>query len=91
MEEIDSSYVDDDNDDAASDASSDLFEIESLKGKSSNNFLTRQTSDAASSCVSPNNYAPSEASIEWSVVTASAAVMSDCEDQMSEFTIRSPI
>ncbi|CAJ2645306.1 protein phytochrome kinase substrate 1-like [Trifolium pratense] len=79
------------DDDAASDASSDLFEIESLKGKSSNNFLTRQTSDAASSCVSPNNYAPSEASIEWSVVTASAAVMSDCEDQMSEFTIRSPI
>ncbi|KAK2355095.1 hypothetical protein P8452_75305 [Trifolium repens] len=91
MEEIDSNYVDDNDDDAASDASSDLFEIESLKGKSSNNFLTRQTSDAASSCVSPNNYAPSEASIEWSVVTASAAVMSDCEDQMSEFTIRSPI
>lgn len=90
MKEIDNANYDDD--DAASDASSDLFEIESLKGKpSNNNFLTRQTSDAASSCLSPNCYAPSEASIEWSVVTASAAVMSDCEDQMFEFTIRSPI
>ncbi|KAL5061593.1 hypothetical protein RYX36_023330 [Vicia faba] len=87
MEEIvDANY--DDDDDVGSDASSDLFEIESLKGKA---FLTRQTSDAASSCVSPTCYAPSEASIEWSVVTASAAVMSDCEDQMSEFTVRSPL
>ncbi|CAI8606806.1 unnamed protein product [Vicia faba] len=86
MEEIvDANY---DDDDVGSDASSDLFEIESLKGKA---FLTRQTSDAASSCVSPTCYAPSEASIEWSVVTASAAVMSDCEDQMSEFTVRSPL
>ncbi|XP_058744469.1 protein PHYTOCHROME KINASE SUBSTRATE 1-like [Vicia villosa] len=91
MEEIVDANYDDDDDDAGSDASSDLFEIESLKGKSSNNFHTRQTSDAASSCVSPTCYAPSEASIEWSVVTASAAVMSDCEDQMSEFTVRSPI
>ncbi|XP_061358595.1 protein PHYTOCHROME KINASE SUBSTRATE 1-like [Gastrolobium bilobum] len=86
MEEIDSNY-----NDAASDASSDLFEIESLKGKS-NSILVKQTSDAASGCVSsPNCYAPSEASIEWSVVTASAAVLSDCEEQMSEVTIRSPI
>ncbi|XP_004511209.1 protein PHYTOCHROME KINASE SUBSTRATE 1 [Cicer arietinum] len=84
VEEIDSNY---DVDDAASDASSDLFEIESIKGKSHTTFLTRQTSDATSSCVSPNCYAPSEASIEWSVVTASI----DCEDQMSEFTIRTPI
>ncbi|CAJ1939849.1 unnamed protein product [Sphenostylis stenocarpa] len=87
MEEIDSNYIND----AASDASSDLFEIESIKSKT-NPFLARQTSDAASSCVSPTNgYAPSEASIEWSVATASAAVMSDCEEQMSEITIRSPI
>ncbi|ESW25600.1 hypothetical protein PHAVU_003G049800 [Phaseolus vulgaris] len=86
-EEIDSNYIND----AASDASSDLFEIESIKSKS-NPFLARQTSDAASGCVSPTNgYAPSEASIEWSVATASAAVMSDCEEQMSEVTIRSPI
>ncbi|RDX75361.1 Protein PHYTOCHROME KINASE SUBSTRATE 1, partial [Mucuna pruriens] len=87
MEEIDSNY----NNDAGSDASSDLFEIESIKSKT-NPFLARQTSDAASGCVSPTNgYAPSEASIEWSVATASAAVMSDCEEQMSEVTIRSPI
>ncbi|KAK7386976.1 hypothetical protein VNO78_27395 [Psophocarpus tetragonolobus] len=86
-EEIDSNYIND----AASDASSDLFEIESIKSKT-NPFLARQTSETASSCVSPTNgYAPSEASIEWSVATASAAVMSDCEEQMSEVTIRSPI
>ncbi|KAI5419993.1 hypothetical protein KIW84_043965 [Lathyrus oleraceus] len=81
VEIVDANYDDD-----GSDASSDLFEIESLKEKSSNNFLNRRTSDAASTC-----YAASEASVEWSVVTASAAVMSDCEDQMSEFTVRSPI
>ncbi|KAK7362286.1 hypothetical protein VNO77_04396 [Canavalia gladiata] len=87
MEEMGSNY-----NDAGSDASSDLFEIESIKGNKTNPFLARQTSDAASSCVSPTTcYAPSEASIEWSVVTASAAVMSDCDDQMSEVTIRSPI
>ncbi|KAM5567184.1 protein PHYTOCHROME KINASE SUBSTRATE 1 [Rosa sericea] len=64
-----------------SDASSDLFEIESLTGKN-NPFLARQASDG---CATPTTcYAPSEASIEWSVVTASAAdfssAMSDCED-----------
>ncbi|MED6121643.1 hypothetical protein PIB30_032184 [Stylosanthes scabra] len=85
--------------DAASDASSDLFEIESIKGGGSgqnnnNSFLARQarsSSDAAAGCGSPPGYAPSEASIEWSVITASAAVMSDCDDQMSEVTVRSPI
>jgi len=86
-EEIDSNHIND----AASDASSDLFEIESIKSKT-NPFLARQTSDVASGCVSPTNgYAPSEGSIEWSVATASAAVMSDCEEQMSEVTVRSPI
>ena len=91
MEEIDFTANSGSNyNDAASDASSDLFEIESIKGKP-NTFLSRQTSDAASGCVSPTCYAPSEASIEWSVVTASAAVLSDCEEQMSEVTIRSPI
>lgn len=69
--------------DTESDASSDLFEIESLTGKA-NPFLARQASDATSGCVTPTTcYAPSEASIEWSVVTASAAdvsVMSDCEE-----------
>ena len=69
--------------DTESDASSDLFEIESVTGKA-NPFLARQASDANSGCVTPTTcYAPSEASIEWSVVTASAAdvsVMSDCEE-----------
>lgn len=69
--------------DAMSDASSDLFEIESLTGKA-NPFLARQGSDATSDCAIPTAcYAPSEASIEWSVVTASAAdhsVMSDYEE-----------
>ncbi|OMO79035.1 hypothetical protein CCACVL1_13934 [Corchorus capsularis] len=85
-----------------SDASSDLFEIESLTGGKSNNnnnpFLARQASDAAASgCVTPTTcYAPSEASIEWSVVTASAAdhfsVMSDYDERRpSTTTIPSPI
>ncbi|KAK4261121.1 hypothetical protein QN277_004165 [Acacia crassicarpa] len=72
-------------DDTESDASSDLFEIDSLTGKT-NQFLNRQTSEVASGCASPTTtcYAPSEASIEWSVATASAAdfsVLSDGEEQ----------
>ncbi|XP_022987536.1 protein PHYTOCHROME KINASE SUBSTRATE 1-like [Cucurbita maxima] len=64
------------NDDAESDASSDLFEIETLTGNP-NSFLTRQPSDCTD-CVTPTTcYAPSEASIEWSVITASAADFSD--------------
>uniref|UniRef100_A0A5B6YJU2 Phytochrome kinase substrate 1 n=1 Tax=Davidia involucrata TaxID=16924 RepID=A0A5B6YJU2_DAVIN len=66
--------------DTGSDASSDLFEIESFTNNVNvNSFLTRQASDGMSN----NNYAPSEASIEWSVVTASAAdfsAMSDSEE-----------
>ncbi|KAK7309781.1 hypothetical protein RJT34_06785 [Clitoria ternatea] len=80
--------------DAESDASSDLFEIESLTGKS-NSFLARPTSNVVSTCASPTTcYAPSEASIEWSVVTASAleySTMSDYDDQRSIATTRSPI
>lgn len=59
--------------DTGSEASSDLFEIESFPGNS-NPFLP---------CVTPTSYAPSEASIEWSIVTASAAdfsVASDSEE-----------
>ncbi|KAG7640334.1 hypothetical protein ISN44_As02g001900 [Arabidopsis suecica] len=59
-----------------SDSSSDLFEIEGLTGNPKP-FLTRQGSDPAS----PTCYAPSEVSVEWSIVTASAAdfsVMSEC-------------
>ncbi|XP_041014688.1 protein PHYTOCHROME KINASE SUBSTRATE 1-like [Juglans microcarpa x Juglans regia] len=78
--------------DTESDASSDLFEIESITGKA-NPFLARQPSDATSGCVTPTNcYAPSEASIDWSVVTASAAdfsAMSDCEELRST-TMKSP-
>jgi len=80
--------------DAESDASSDLFEIESLTGKS-NSLLARSTSNIVSSCASPTTcYAPSEASIEWSVATASAleySAMSDFDDQRSIATTRSPI
>ncbi|KAL3511130.1 hypothetical protein ACH5RR_030531 [Cinchona calisaya] len=66
--------------DAGSDASSDLFEIESFSTNPSQ-YLTRQGSTG--SIAQTTCYAPSEASIEWSVVTASAAdfsVMSDSED-----------
>ncbi|KAK7274816.1 hypothetical protein RIF29_15915 [Crotalaria pallida] len=98
MEEIDFSANSGGNyndDDAMSDASSDLFEIESLTSKSNNtSFIARPASNVASGCESPSFYAPSEASIEWSVVTASAveySAMSDYDDQRSVGTIRSPI
>ncbi|KAH6755436.1 hypothetical protein C2S53_012994 [Perilla frutescens var. hirtella] len=74
------------NDDSDSDASSDLFEIESLY--KDNPFDHRQASDALSGC-----YAPSEASIEWSVVTASAAdfsVLSDSDEIASTISIPCP-
>lgn len=56
-----------------SDASSDLFEIEDFTSKL-NPFLSRQASRNMSGSATPTaGYAPSEASIAWSVVTASAA------------------
>ncbi|KAI3796045.1 hypothetical protein L1987_38706 [Smallanthus sonchifolius] len=70
--------------DAGSDASSDLFEIESFSTNGNNSFLARQVSNGRSSNATlPNGYAPSEASIAWSVVTASVAgfsILSDYED-----------
>ncbi|MFS8028911.1 putative protein PHYTOCHROME KINASE SUBSTRATE [Helianthus anomalus] len=70
--------------DAGSDASSDLFEIESFSTNGNNSFLARQVSNGRSSNATlPNGYAPSEASIAWSVVTASVAgfsIISDYED-----------
>ncbi|KAI3759308.1 hypothetical protein L6452_07027 [Arctium lappa] len=58
-------------DDMASEASSDLFEIENISRSG------WQPSDQSSCVMSPSTqYAPSEASIEWSVVTASAAEFS---------------
>ncbi|KAK4362220.1 hypothetical protein RND71_017461 [Anisodus tanguticus] len=74
-------------DDMASDASSDLFEIENISS-SEYGLVNAQTSGdyMSSSCMSPTTqYAPSEASIEWSVVTASAAdyssVISDYDEK----------
>ncbi|KAF4402608.1 hypothetical protein CsatB_019797 [Cannabis sativa] len=70
--------------DSGSDASSDLFEIDSMTGKTNPFRARRLSDDTASSCMTPTHgYAPSEASIQWSVVTASAAdysAMSDCEE-----------
>lgn len=62
------------NEDIDSDASSDLFEIENLSGGTGlQPFFTRQVSDGISGCMTPTSrYEPSEASIDWSVVTSSA-------------------
>ncbi|OVA09019.1 hypothetical protein BVC80_9097g85 [Macleaya cordata] len=81
------------DDDIGSDSSSDLFEIKSLSGNS-HPFFKSQESDAQSTCMSPSScYEPSEASIEWSVVTASAAnfsVASDYGEQKPTSDITSP-
>ncbi|KAL2455469.1 Protein PHYTOCHROME KINASE SUBSTRATE 3 [Abeliophyllum distichum] len=75
-------------DDMASDASSDLFEIENISGTAYSKLKLESDQDHMSSCMSPSptmQYAPSEASIEWSVVTASAAdyssVISDYDEK----------
>ncbi|CDP00326.1 unnamed protein product [Coffea canephora] len=76
--------------DTDSDASSDLFEIESFSTNPSQ-YLTRQASN--NSMTRTTCYAPSEASIEWSVATASAAdfsVMSDTEELRSTTTKANP-
>lgn len=96
MEEIDvSAAVGGVYNDNESDASSDLFEIDSLTGKI-NTFLAMQGSDATSAgCRTPTTcYAPSEVSIDWSVVTASAAdfsAVSDYEERRPSTTLSSPI
>lgn len=54
------------NNDIDSDSSSDLFEIESFSTTGNSSFLAHRKSE--SKC-----YAPSEVSVDWSVVTASAA------------------
>ncbi|KAJ8772964.1 hypothetical protein K2173_028141 [Erythroxylum novogranatense] len=61
-------------DDIDSDASSDLFEIENISGTSQPK-LTKKTKDGMSCCMTP-----SEGSIEWRVVTASAADFSAVSD-----------
>ncbi|KAJ0049346.1 hypothetical protein Pint_15213 [Pistacia integerrima] len=65
--------------DIESDASSDLFELGNISG-SGEALFTRGTSDGVPGCMSPTPYAPSETSIEWSVVTASAADFSAISD-----------
>lgn len=76
-------------DDAGSDESSDLFEIESFTGKTNPSFC-RTSSNVASGCASPTCYAPSEASIEWSVITASAVEYSAVSDHEDQDTIKTP-
>lgn len=57
---------------ALSDASSDLFEIETLSGVGLPYLNVPPTADDASGCMTPTTlYEPSEVSIEWSVMTAS--------------------
>ncbi|CAA0836068.1 Unknown protein [Striga hermonthica] len=64
--------------DMASEASSDLFEIDNISGRSVTfspcGLAVGPTGDDEECMMSPNyDYAPSEASIQWSVVTAGAA------------------
>ncbi|KAJ9554363.1 hypothetical protein OSB04_018408 [Centaurea solstitialis] len=67
--------------DAASDASSDLFEIESFSTNENSSFLAKQTLESNDPRMSnANGYAPSEVSVDWSVVTASVADFSTIED-----------
>ena len=78
-------------DDTGSDASSDLFEIECLSSTANPVVVgVGPRPPSPDNCPIPTTcYAPSEASIEWSVVTASAAdfsVISDSEDQRSTLT-----
>ncbi|XP_042035481.1 protein PHYTOCHROME KINASE SUBSTRATE 3-like [Salvia splendens] len=70
--------------DEESDASSDLFEIEDVSGNIYPLLEGADDDDEPSCVMSPATslYAPSEASIQWSVVTASAA---DFSTTMSEF------
>lgn len=79
------------NDDIDSDASSDLFEIENLSVTSGfQPFYTRQVSDGMSSCMTPTSlYEPSEASIEWSVITSSAAGGTDYDEKRLSVNSRS--
>ncbi|KAK4374564.1 hypothetical protein RND71_005241 [Anisodus tanguticus] len=62
-------------DDMASDASSDLFEIENISSCGYGHVNSQTNDNVPAGCMSPatTRYAPSEASIEWSVITASAA------------------
>ncbi|PWA36826.1 hypothetical protein CTI12_AA595110 [Artemisia annua] len=67
--------------DTGSEASSDLFELESFSTHENNSFLAKQSMESNDGRLSNvNGYAPSEASVDWSVITASAADFSNPED-----------
>ncbi|KAI3516430.1 hypothetical protein L1887_15345 [Cichorium endivia] len=75
--------------DTGSDASSDLFEIESFSTNENNLFLARQALE--NNEARPSNvtgYAPSEASVDWSIVTASAADFSTVDDSRVTRTVK---
>ncbi|XP_071690848.1 protein PHYTOCHROME KINASE SUBSTRATE 2-like [Rutidosis leptorrhynchoides] len=67
--------------DTGSDASSDLFEIESFSTNENNMFLAHQAMEN-------NGYAPSEVSVDWSVATASVADFSTADDLMTSRTVK---
>ncbi|KAL9246392.1 hypothetical protein vseg_019933 [Gypsophila vaccaria] len=70
-------------DDTESDTSSDLFEIDCLSCTGTPTVVPHE------SRIESDGYEPSEASVDWSVVTASAAdftAVSDTEDQKSTLT-----
>lgn len=68
------------DEDVLSEASSDLFEIESIS-MSSHPFFTIEGSESATATT---GYEPSEASVEWSVVTASVANFSMSSDSREQ-------
>ncbi|THU52566.1 hypothetical protein C4D60_Mb10t05310 [Musa balbisiana] len=67
------------DDDVQSEASSDLFEIESLSMTSSHPFITHEGTES----VTTTAYEPSEASVEWSVVTRSVANFSIASERVA--------
>ncbi|KAD2393678.1 hypothetical protein R6Q59_012023 [Mikania micrantha] len=71
------------NNDTGSDRSSDLFELESFSTNENSMFLAQQETEnmfLAQQETENNMYEPSEASVDWSVVTASMADFSTPED-----------
>nr|GLL18528.1 protein PHYTOCHROME KINASE SUBSTRATE 3-like [Ipomoea trifida] len=74
-------------DDMASDASSDLFEIENISDSARHGLMLASQTNT-SGCASPiTHYAPSEASITWSVVTAGLADHSSVISDYDENTV----
>ncbi|XP_019153219.1 PREDICTED: protein PHYTOCHROME KINASE SUBSTRATE 3-like [Ipomoea nil] len=75
-------------DDMTSDASSDLFEIENISDSTRHSLMLASQTTAGDYCASPvTHYAPSEASITWSVVTAGVADHSSVISDYDENTV----